>query len=188
MSEKPSNTIWVRFTWNLNDLQVDIKPPEQYKFRSASVDELDKVLEVVLAAYSSDLIWLPLMEGIRKRMTDRIHSTIGKPDVDYIIAEFGDQIVAVSGIAKSHWTSQNLLTGICVLPEHQRKGLGKYLLGLSLMRLKEMDLQQACVYTEAKSLADRKIYSLYGSSREENVKYPGVRQPLKIKKQKWEPL
>ena len=82
--------------------------------------------------------------------------------------------MAVSGIAKEHWTDQNLLTGICVLPEHQRKGLGRYLLGLSLLRLKEMRLQKAQVYTESGSLADRKIYPIFGSHREEGVPYPGA--------------
>ena len=82
--------------------------------------------------------------------------------------------MAVSGIAKEHWTDQNLLTGICVLPEHQRKGLGRYLLGLSLLRLKEMGVQKAQVYTESGSLADKKIYPIFGSHREEGVRYPGA--------------
>lgn len=97
-------------------------------------------------------------------------------DADYLVARRGKKFVAVSGIAKEHWTDQNLLTGICVLPEHQRKGLGRYLLGLSLLRLKQMGLRKAQVYTESGSLADKKIYSLYGSQREEDVRYPGAEQ------------
>jgi len=52
--------------------------------------------------------------------------------------------------------------------------LGKYLLGLSLGRLRAMGLRQARVYTENGSLADRKVYPLFGSVREEDVEYPGV--------------
>jgi len=38
-----------------------------------------------------------------------------------------------------------------------------------------MGLSQAQVYTEAGSLADRKIYRLFGSKREEGVNYAAVR-------------
>jgi len=35
-------------------------------------------------------------------------------------------------------------------------------------------MTQAQVYTERASVADRKIYPLFGSRREENVQYPGA--------------
>jgi len=165
------------------------------------------------------------MAGIEQRLTERILTTLGMPDTDYLAAECGGRLTAISGVAKAHWTGQNLLTGVCVLPSHQRQGLGasshnlthnsspmmtqnvmrktqclcgfskahsesgyvtnsyigyvtmrlgKYLLGLSLGRLRAMGLRQARVYTENGSLADRKVYPLFGSVREEDVEYPGV--------------
>ena len=107
-------------------------------------------------------------------MTERIQTTIGKPGSQYLVAEAKGHIVAVSGIAKEHWVGQNLLTGICVVPEHQQRGLGKYLLARSLLRLHEMGLETARVYTEAGSLADRKIYPRFGSTREVGVDYPAL--------------
>src|SRR5687767_2732201 len=47
------------------------------------------------------------------------------------------------------------------------------IMALSALRLREMGLMTAKVYTEAGSLADRKIYPLFGSTREEGVDYPG---------------
>ena len=114
------------------------------------------------------------MDGIRERMTDRIETTFGREDADYLVARRGGEMVAASGVAKEHWTEQNLLTGVCVLPEHRRKGLGRHLLGLSLLRLRRMGLREARVYTESGSLADRTLYPLFGSRREEGVRYPGV--------------
>lgn len=170
-----NNTIvWVRFIWDLLKLDIDLRAPAGYTFRSASSDESTLVTQVVLTAYSSDPVWGAFMTDIEKRMTERMRTTLGSPDSDYIVAEYDRKIVAVSGIAKSHWTEQNLLTGICVLADHQRKGLGKYLLGLSLVRLRDMGLLHAKVYTETGSLADRKIYPLFGSIREEGVDYPGL--------------
>ena len=169
-----SETIWVRYTWDLHDFNPDLSIPAGYNFRSVAHAEIGQAIDVVLSAYRSDPVWRPLMTGIEQRLTERILTTLEMPDTDYLAAEWGGRLTAISGVAKSHWTGQNLLTGVCVLPSHQRQGLGKYLLGLSLRRLHEMGLRRACVYTENGSLADRKVYPLFGSVREENVEYPGV--------------
>ncbi len=167
-------TVWVRYTWDLSKLNVLDRPPVGYGFRSATREEIDIVTQVVLRAYYSDPIWRPMMSGIEKRMKGRISSTFYDKDTAFIVAENMGGIVGVSGVTKVHWTGQNLLTGVCVLPEHQRKGLGKFLLGLSLSRLRLMGLPKAAVYTELGSVADRKLYPLFGSTREEGVEYPGV--------------
>ena len=175
--------VWVRYTWNLQSLLVDVQKPAGYHFRSVRPDELNTAIDIVLAAYRSDRVWGNQIIEIEKRMAERITSTLGADDTDYIAAEFGGCLVAISGLAKQHWTAQNLLTGICVLLDHQRKGLGRCMLALSLSRLSEMGLSEARVYTEAGSVADRKIYSLFGSVREEGVEYPGVLRPSSIVKQ-----
>lgn len=166
--------IWARHVWDLDAQAMRLIPPPGYDFDSASSDKEQDIVHVAISAYASDPVWGPVIDDIRKRMTERIRTTLGVEDADYLVARKGGTIVAVSGVAMKHWTDQNLLTGICVLPEHQRKGVGKHLLGLSLLRLKEMGLRRAQVYTEAGSLADRKIYTLFGSRREIGVRYPGV--------------
>ncbi len=168
--------IWARHTWNLDDAEIRLAPPEGYDFDSASPDEGQRIIHVVLSAYSSDPAWESMMAGITARMTGRIKTTLGSEDADYLVARREVEMVAASGVAAKHWTDQNLLTGVCVLPERQRRGLGRHLLGLSLLRLKRMGLRQAQVYTETGSLADRKIYPLFGSRREESVRYPGVQR------------
>jgi ribosomal protein S18 acetylase RimI-like enzyme len=166
--------IWTRHTWDFNDAEIDLSAPEGYYFNSASPHEEQLIIDVVLSAYASDPVWQPIMTSIRERMIGRISTTLGAENSDYLVARSGPEIVAASGVAKEHWTGQNLLTGVCVLPEHQRKGIGRYLLGLSLIRLKQMGLRRAQVYTESGSMADAKIYRLFGSRREEGVRYPGV--------------
>lgn len=166
--------IWVRHTWDLSKFEHQLDVPENYIFSAAELNEESRIIEVVFSAYSSDPVWKTIIEDIKRRMSKRIQITIGKTDAEYLTARYENEIVAVSGIAKKHWTDQNLLTGICVAPEHQRRGIGRYLLSLSLLRLKQMALAKAQVYTEKGSLADRKIYPLFGSQREERVRYPGV--------------
>ncbi|HEY6243343.1 MAG TPA: GNAT family N-acetyltransferase [Pyrinomonadaceae bacterium] len=169
-----TDIIWVRHSWDLNTANVTLEIPAGYIFNSASSDEEQEIVKVVQSAYGSDPIWQPIMMDIQNRMIERIRTTFATDGSDYLVARNGAEIVAVSGIAKEHWTDQNLLTGICVLPEHQRKGIGRYLLGLSLRRLKEMGLQKAQVYTESGSLADKEIYPIFGSHREDGVRYPGA--------------
>ena len=166
--------IWARHTWNLDDAEIRPLAPEGYDFDSASPDEEQRIIHVVLRAYASDPAWESMMSGITERMIERIKATLGTVNADYLVARSGGEIVAASGVAREHRTDQNLLTGVCVLPEYQRKGLGRHLLGLSLLRLKQMGLHTARVYTESDSRADRKVYPLFGSRREEGVRYPGV--------------
>jgi len=170
------NVIWVRHTWNLRDFEMRLTAPEGYICNPASLHEKQRIIDVVLSAYGSDPIWQTMMTDIQRRITERINTTLGGAHYIYIVARSGGEIIGVSGVAREHRTDQNLLTGVCVLPAHQRKGLGRYLLGLSLTRLKQMGLHEAQVYTESGSLADRKIYPLFGSRREEGVQYPGARE------------
>jgi hypothetical protein len=167
-------TIWARHTWELGGAEIRLIAPAGYDFASAAPNEEQRIVHVVLSAYASDPAWAPLLDGIRERMTDRIKTTFGRGDADYVVARRGGELVAASGVAKEHWSGQNLLTGVCVLPEHQHRGLGRHLLGLSLLRLRQMGLREARVYTESGSRADRTIYPLFGSRREEGVRYPGV--------------
>lgn len=167
-------TVWVRHTWDLSKLHVLTREPQGYHFESAAASNVEEIIAVVLAAYGSDPIWSKIIDAIAQRMTPRIASSIGTHGCEYLVAKSQNRIVAVSGIAAAHWTDQNLLTGICTLPPHQRKGLGTHLLGLSLLRLRDMGLTRAQVYTEFGSVADQKIYPLFGSYREVDVHYPGA--------------
>ncbi len=170
-------TLWVRYEWDLRPSLPDVVAPAHYCFRSARTDEAEALKQVVLTAYGSDPVWGLMINDIAGRMTDRIRTTLGCPGTDYIVAECDQQMVAVSGVALSHWSQQNFLTGLCVLPSHQRKGLGKHLLFLSLRRLRGMGLEQATVYTEHGSIADLKLYPKFDSVKEEGVVYPALKSP-----------
>jgi N-acetylglutamate synthase-like GNAT family acetyltransferase len=114
------------------------------------------------------------MPAIRGRLAERVETTLGAEGCQYLVIEQGESIAGVSGIAREHWTDQNLLTGVCVAAAHQRRGLGRYLLQWSLTRLREMGLATAQVYTHTDSVAANKLYSQFSSHREEGVLYPGT--------------
>lgn len=166
---------WVRFDWNLAALPEPIPFPAAYTVDSAHESDRDEMLRTVLNAYASDPIWQRHLSAILLRMTQRFDETLGLPNNTYLVVRRRGWIVAVSGVARDHWTDQNLLTGICVVPAHQRKGIGRALLLASLHAVKAFDRKTARVYTETNSLADRKIYRLFGSTRTAGVTYPGER-------------
>src|SRR2546423_1381923 len=180
MDTHPSDTpqlrgTWVRFTWDLVTAKLPSSPPPGFEVGRATAALGAQVLEVVTDAYASDAIWKSMLPAIRERMRVRIAETIGDDTCEYLILRQGDMMAAVSGIALEHWTGQNLLTGICVRPEFQRQRLGTFLLGYSLLRLRARGLSTATVYTGQGSLADQKIYPLFGGARQTRVEYPGAK-------------
>lgn len=168
---------WVRYTWDLETLRCSGVRPPGYDLRHAAPGELRLALALALDAYGSDPVWGPMMEGIKQRMTERVKETFGRPDAAYVFAERSGIPIGVSGVATHHWTDQHLLTGICVLPGHRRRGVGRSLLAESLSWLRAQHLVQAQVYTLQGSLADEKVYRLFGSTRVVGVAYPGLRRP-----------
>jgi|SRR5438552_6646178 len=171
------STRWVRHRWNLRGVDFTLSVPPGYQERSATTADGVRVLDVILRAYGSDPIWRPHLPAIATRMHHRICQTLGHPGAVYLMIESGNEVAALSGVAVSHWTDQNFLTGVCVHPNHQRRGLGKFLLGRSLQWLQMQGILEPQVYTEFESLADRKIYPLYGSTRVVGVPYPGTQPP-----------
>jgi GNAT superfamily N-acetyltransferase len=170
-------TKWVRYDWSLANLPAPIALPDGCELGLAGPTERSVVLETVLAAYASDPVWQPHLDAIRRRMGPRIDETLGRSDTAYLIVRHEGTWAAVSGVARRHWTDQNLLTGICVLPAHQRQGIGRALLLASLHEVRRLGSGTARVYTEPGSLADRKIYPLFGSVRTPDVSYPGAAAP-----------
>lgn len=153
----PKEIMWVRYTWDLSQIAAELLLPPGHRLR------------LVVSSYASDTAWKDHLSKIESRLSRRIAATLGHRDAEYLVVEYGGSIAGVSGVADSHPTNQNLLTGPCVMPEHQRKGLGTYLLGASLSSLRRMGLAQAVVYSLAGCMADKHVYPKFGSTREETA-------------------
>lgn len=166
--------VWVRHSWDLTNLRLTCVRPPGYDVRPATPAERPLTLQLILDAYASDPVWTPMMEGIIRRMTERVEESFGRPDAAYLIAACSGIPIGVSGVATHHWTDQHLLTGICVVPQHQRRGVGRYLLAESLSWLRAQGLAHVQVYTEQGSVAHQKVYHLFGSTRVVGVDYPGL--------------
>lgn len=169
--------VWVKYIWSLQGRNFESPLCEGYRLRTGRNGEEAVFARVSVGAYASDPTWKPLIRSIRRRMTDRVMQTYGQPNAEYFCVTRGDEVVAVSGIAEEHWTDQNFLTGLCVLPGHQRQGLGLFLLATSLNWLRDRGLPHAQVYTEKGSIADEKVYPNFGSERIVGVQYVDPPKP-----------
>lgn len=152
-------------TWQLSTLEAPRSLPSSYEIRSGRRDELGDLVGVIAAALSSDHAWAPELGAVIGRLDRRLRETLGTRDCDYLVATSRGEPVAVSGLANRHASGQNLLTGVCVHPRHQKRGLGTGLLSHSLNRLRAMGANAAWVYTVEGSIADRYLYPHFDSVR-----------------------
>lgn len=165
------DVVWVKYVWDLPGQVFEMPLPAGYEVRSGRLGEAEMLAEVSVAAYASNPTWAPMIKSIRQRMTDRVMQTFGDEGSEYFCVVKDDEVVAVSGMAEKHWTRQNFLTGPCVLPEHQRRGLGVCLLAISLDWLQERGLAKGVVFTEENSIADKKVYPHFRFERIVGVEY-----------------
>ncbi|PWU23385.1 MAG: hypothetical protein C5B48_08690 [Candidatus Rokuibacteriota bacterium] len=162
---------WVRFEWSLAGREFPARDMAGYRLRAAVPGDVDAMLEVVCAAYASDPAWRGLVADIKRRVGTRIRESLRDPGAHFVVAEHGPRVVGLDGVALDHSTGQNFITGICVVPEHQGRGLGGALLAASLAWLRDQGLAIATVTTNAKSVAAR-VYQRFGATRIEDVEYP----------------
>ena len=162
---------WVRFDWPLTEREFLSPDVAGYRLRAAVPDDLDAMLGVVRAAYASDPAWRGLVADIGRRVGARIRDSLRDPSAHFVVADHGSHLVGLNGVAVRLSTGQNFITGICVAPEHQGRGLGGALLAASLAWLRDQGLAVATVTTDARSVAAR-VYQRFGATRIEGVEYP----------------
>lgn len=151
---------WVRYEWPLTEREFETRLSDDYRLRAANRDDLDAMSVIVASAYASDPSWDGMTDDIERRVMARVRERIADPEAHFAIAEFERKIVGLNGVAVSSPTNMNLITGICVDPQHQGQGLGTALLGYSLSWLRDQGLATASVVTDPNAVAAR-IYARF---------------------------
>jgi len=163
-------TEWVRFEWPLAGREFDLSVTEGYRLRPAEVADVDAMVALVGAAYESDPAWDGFVAKIQQRVGGRIRDRISDPGAHFVVVECDDGVVGLNGVALESPTNMHLITGICVAPAHQGRGLGAALLGRSLAWLRNQGLSSATVTTDAGAVAAR-VYDRFGAARTDHAKY-----------------
>lgn len=164
------NTNWVRFDWRLSGREFDFSVADGYRLRPASSADLDAIARIVAAAYATDPQWDGLTADIERRVMARVTDRITDPTAHFLLAVYGQKAVGLNGVALKSETKMNLITGVCVEPMHQARGLATALLGGTLTWLRDNWLSEATVTTEADAVAV-KVYAGFGAVRTMGVAY-----------------
>jgi N-acetylglutamate synthase-like GNAT family acetyltransferase len=162
---------WVRFDWPLAAARFEVSIAPGYRLREASAGDLQAMLTLVATAYGSDPSWKGVTDEIESRVGGRIRERLLDLAAHFVLALHGEDIVGLNGVALQSPTKMNLITGICVAPAHQGRGLGAALLGRSLEWLRDQDLPVATVTTDADAVA-AKVYARFGAIRFDDVDFP----------------
>lgn len=165
---------WLRFTWRLPGASFEASAPDGYAVRAGRREDCEEIVRVALAAYATDATWITMMERIRERLSARIRATLGAPGVRYAIAVRDGAIAGVSAGSLERHDGHNLITGVCVDPAHQGRGLARPLLADNLAWLRDQGLAEAQVFTDPSSVAAKRVYPMFGASVAED---PGYRAP-----------
>ena len=109
-------------------------------------------------------------ESIQRRVGKRIAQRLNDPTACFVLAVNQGRVIGLNGAALASPTGQNMITGVCVDPAHQGRGLGAALLARSLEWLRDQGLAQATVTTDAAAAAAR-VYARFDAIRVENTVY-----------------
>lgn len=173
----PNALAWVRYLWASDDFEPETRTSPRVTVRPAAASEGRAVRRTACAAYSAEPVWARLCPAMIDKATRRIPDDLRITDTWFWVADHDRGIVAVTRIARTYWTGEHSITGVCVSPESQRRGPGTRLRGLSLTVRREMGVTQACAFTVADSVADRNLYPRFGSRRHERVWYGDAPDP-----------
>ena len=165
-------TRWVRFDWPLAGKAFEVSVAPGYALRAGGMADIQNIRDVVVSAYGSDPIWAGKTAEIETGIMERVEARITDPSARFVVAEYEDRIVGMNGVALASDTKMNFLTGICVAPDHQGRGLGAALLGHSLSWLRDQGLALATVTTDKAAVAAH-VYRRFDARRVDNTEYPG---------------
>ncbi len=171
---------WTRFDWTLEQADLGSRVPDGYAIRGAVSADIDQMMEVIVVAYRSDPVWSGLEADIERRVGGRIRRLLGPTGgidgAHFIVAVHAEKIVGLNGVAVDHESKQNMITGICVDPEHQGRGLGTALLGCSLAWLRDQGVKRATVTTDVRSAAAA-VYGRFGAIRTDGASFENPPRP-----------
>ena len=162
---------WIRLSWHLPGGTFEAEAPQGYAVREARAGDCEAIIRVALAAYANDPAWAPILGGIERNLTNRIRKTLTAPGIHYVVAEHGGEVVAVSAASIERHDGHNLITGLCVDPSHQRRGLSRIILARCLAWLRDRGVATAQVYTDPESIAGRHAYRAFGAAVAEAPDY-----------------
>jgi len=163
----------VRFEWNLGKVPTVLPSlPAKHEIKVNREVAVDVLWEGMQKAFLHEKGWIIQLESHLEQLRRRIFPE-GKPlaEMDMLVLHHGARVVGVSALLAKAEEPVQLLSGVVLDYEYQRRGFGTALLQSSLRHLADRGLEKAAVVTREGVTAARFLYPKFGgkSTRVEPV-------------------
>jgi len=154
----------VRFDWDLTKIPIQpisLSPKHEIKVSTDAV--VDSLWEGMQKAFLNEKGWIIQLEAHLDQLRRKIFPD-GKPlaEMDILVLQHGARVVGVSALLAKAEVPVQLLSGVVLDYEYQRRGLGTALLQASLRHLADRGLERASVITREGVTAARFLYPKFG--------------------------
>lgn len=154
----------VRFEWNLEKVPAALPSlPAKHEIKVNREISVDIVWEGMQKAFLHEKGWIIHLETHLDQLRRKIFPD-GKPlaDMDMLVLQHGSRVVGVSALWAKAEEPVQLLSGVVLDYEYQRRGFGTALLQASLRHLADRGLGRAAVVTREGVTAARFLYPKFG--------------------------
>jgi hypothetical protein len=158
---------WLRFKWDLGVL-ADTETPSHPPFivRLAERDEASVVQKVVHSAFSMDASWGDTTKNLEEYLRVGVAASLSTDPVHCIVLQHGSRVIGASAFSIDPAETNNLLTGPCILHEYRSRGLGSWMLELSLLALRDHGMKQAYGVSRVYTPSAKFLYPKFGGVSE----------------------
>jgi len=154
----------VRFEWDLAKVPSLPAPlPPKHEIKVQANPEVESLWDAMQRSFLNESAWMVSLESHLDPMRKKIFPE-GKPLVgmDILVLQHGLRVVGVSAVLPLAGEGPQLLSGIVMEYEYQRRGLGSALLLASLRHCADKGLEKASVLTRVGVPAARYLYPKFG--------------------------
>jgi len=154
----------VRFEWDLAKVPLQPMPlPPKHEIKITTDPVVDSLWEGMQKAFLNEKGWIIQLESHLDQLRRKIFPD-GKPlaDMDILVLQHGARVVGVSALLTKAEEPVQLLSGVVLDYEYQRRGLGTALLQASLRHLADRGLVKGVVITREGVTAARFLYPKFG--------------------------
>jgi GNAT superfamily N-acetyltransferase len=154
----------IRFEWDLSKVPaLALSLPPKHEIRIQPAPDVENLWEGIQRAFLNEKAWMIGLEAHLDELRKRIFPE-GKPiaGMDFFVLLHGSRIVGYSALLPIEGEGPQLLSGIIMDYEYQRRGLGLALLQASLRHLADKGLEKATVITREGVPAARYLYPKFG--------------------------
>jgi ribosomal protein S18 acetylase RimI-like enzyme len=154
----------IRFTWDLRKVPTgSVALPAKHEIKLQPNPDVGALWEGIQRSFLNEKSWIVGLEAHLDELRKKTFPE-GKPvaGMEVLVLAHGSRVIGVSALQPKAGEEPQLLSGIILDYEYQRRGLGVALLQASLRHLAEKGLETASVITREGIPAARYLYPKFG--------------------------